>query len=256
MKEHFKIAFELAFRDLRERYVNTSFGQLWLLISPLVTILIYTVIFSDFMKMRMNLVESKYAYSIYLIPGLLSWNFFAVAVSRISNTFFEKAHLIKKVNIPTFVYYIATFISEFVIYIISMVFGVLFLVVIGQHIGAEFLWLPMLMLLVGMFAFFLGVIFSLFNPFFRDLKEIIPIILQLWFWMTPIIYVKELIYHKYPFLVDFNPFYYFIEPMQTLFLYSKVLYKDVAVSFAIVAVLAVLAVWLYKKMIAEIKDVI
>ena len=112
------------------------------------------------------------------------------------------------------------------------------------------------MILISLFAFFLGVIISLFMPFFRDLKEAVPIILQLWFWATPIIYVKELIYSKYPFIVDYNPLYYFIEPMQMLFLYYTMQKKDIFVSLLIVIFLALTAAYLYKKLIPEIKDII
>ena len=94
-------------------------------------------------------------------------------------------------------------------------------------------------------------------PFFRDLKEAVPIILQLWFWATPIIYVKELIYAKYPFIVDYNPLYFFIEPMQQLFLYYSIINKkDIFVSILIVIFLALTASYLYKKLIPEIKDII
>ncbi|NPA55358.1 MAG: ABC transporter permease, partial [Epsilonproteobacteria bacterium] len=175
-----KLSFEFAKRDLKERYAGTSFGHLWLVISPFVTIVIYTVIFSDFMKMKLNVINSEYSYSIYLIPGLLSWNFFSTTVLRLSNAIFEKANILKKISIPMYVYYISIVISEFIVYIIGMIFGVLFLVVVNHHVGIEFVVLPVYMLMVMFFAFFLGVILSLFTPFFRDLREIINVILQLW----------------------------------------------------------------------------
>lgn len=254
---HLHLSWEFAKRDLKERYAGTSFGQLWLIISPVVTIFIYTVIFSDFMKMKLGLVQSKYAYSIYLIPGLLSWNFFISVVSRLSNTVFDKANIIKKINIPLYVYYISILLTEFIIYSIAMIFGILFLLLIHHPVTVQFLWLVPLAVCLALFAFSLGVIFSLFNPFFKDLKEIIPIVLQLWFWMTPIVYVKEMIYKNYPFLVDYNPLYYFIDPLQNLFLYGKVTnYKEIAIAFLIVLFLLIFAAILYKKLISEIKDII
>ena len=255
MLNKLNLVLELTKGDLKERYASTSFGRLWLLISPLITIFIYTVIFSDFMKMRMNLIESKYAYSIYLIPGLSSFNFFSTVVLRLSTSILDKANIIKKINIPTWVYYLSITFSEFIIYFVSMIFGILFLVIIG-HYSFYVFNIFFLMILISLFAFFLGVIISLFMPFFRDLKEAVPIILQLWFWATPIIYVKELIYSKYPFIVDYNPLYYFIEPMQMLFLYYTMQKKDIFVSLLIVIFLALTAAYLYKKLIPEIKDII
>ena len=255
MKEKIFLIIEFTKRDLKEKYSATSFGRIWMLISPLVTIFIYTVIFSDFMKMRMNLVESKYAYSIYLIPGLLSYNFFSTLVLRLSNVILEKAHIIKKISIPTWIYYLSVTLSEFTIYFISIILSFVFLIIIG-HFSLKLVWMFLLMGLITLFGFFIGVIFSLFVPFFRDLKEAIPIVLQLWFWATPIIYVKELIYDKYPFIVEYNPLYYFIEPMQELYLYFSLNKKDILISFLIVAVLGIISAYLYKKIISEIKDII
>ena len=252
-----KLSIEFTKRDIRERYIGTSFGQLWLIISPLISIFIYTIIFSDFMKMRMNIVESKYAYSIYLIPGLITWTFFVNVVIRLTNSIFEKANIIKKINVPMYVYYISILLTEFIIYVISIIFGLIFLTLINYHITIEYLYLLPLMFLVSLFALGLGVIFSLFNPFFKDLKEVVPIILQLWFWITPIVYVKSMLEHKYPFLIKYNPVFYFIEPMQDVFLYGKILnYKEVVIAAVIAFVTLIIAVFLYKKLMKEIKDII
>jgi len=251
------LSVEFAKRDLLERYVGTGFGQLWLLISPIVTIFIYTVIFSDFMKMKLDIVDSEYSYSIYLVPGLLAWNTFSTIILRLSNSFLEKGHLIKKVNIPMFTFMISVIVSEGMLFAISISLGVTFLLIVGHNVGWTFLWLIPIMALQLLFAFSIGVIISLFVPFFKDLKEVVPIVLQLWFWMTPIIYLKDMIYAKYPFLVDYNPAYYFIHIYQDIFLYSKPpqtleVFKILALSLLFMAISA----YLYKKMIGTIKDII
>jgi lipopolysaccharide transport system permease protein len=142
----FNLIFEFVKREIKERYISTSLGNLWLFIHPVVMLVIYTVIFSDFMKMKFNLINSKYAYSIYLIPGLLSWNFFAITVDRLSNSFFEKAHLIKKVNIPMSVFYISIALSEFIILIICMVLGITFLFLISHFISIKAIFILFLYL--------------------------------------------------------------------------------------------------------------
>jgi lipopolysaccharide transport system permease protein len=258
MKNNLLLSLEFVKREIKERYISTSLGNLWLFIHPIVMLIIYTVIFSDFMKMKLNLVNSKYAYSIYLIPGLLSWNFFAITVDRLSNSFFEKAHLIKKVNIPMIVFYFSIALSEFIILIISMILGLIFLFLVSHYISLKaIIVLFVYLFLLFIFTFSLGIIFSLFVPFFRDLKQIIPIILQLWFWMTPIIYPKSLIYNKYPLLVDFNPIYYFIYPMQNIFLYSKLpSFSEFLITFLISSITFFVAIFLYKKISKEIKDII
>ena len=252
-----KLSIEFAKRDLKERYIGTSFGQLWLIINPLITILIYTIIFSDFMKMKLNVINSNYSYSIYLIPGLLTWNYFSTLLLRLSTSIFDKSHIIKKINLPMYVFYISIVLSELIVYIISMILGIIFLIIINHPITLDFLFLIPLMFLVTLFGLGVGVILSLFNPFFRDLKEIVPIVLQLWFWMTPIIYIKDLLLKKYPLLIDINPIYYFINNFQQIFLYGKI---DSFNSFIVSIFLAILSILLsgyfYKKMISAIKDII
>ena len=257
MKHNIILAFDFAKRDLKERYVGTGIGQFWYLLSPLVMIFIYSVIFSDFMKMKLNIVDNSYAYSIYIIPGLLAWTSFSNIIMRLNTSFFEKAGLIKKINVPMYTFQLSIVLSEFFTFVISLALGIIFLILVKQPVTVAFLWLIPLMILQTIFAFGIGVIFSLFTPFFKDLKEIVPIIFQLWFWMTPIIYLASMIEKKYPFLLKYNPYYFFVHNFQSIFLYGKV---DDVDSWLWMLGLAFgslfIAGFLYKKMIATIKDII
>ena len=257
MKHNILLAFDFAKRDFKEKYVGTGLGQFWYIVSPLVMIFIYTVIFSDFMKMKMDIVDNSYAYSIYLVPGLFAWTAFSTVVMRLNTSFFEKAGLIKKINVPMYSFQLAILLTETFTFVISMILGIGFLVLVNQPVTWTFLWLIPIIFFQSLFAFGLGVIFSLFTPFFKDMKEVVPIIIQLWFWMTPIIYMKSMIEHKYPFLLIYNPFYYFVEIYQNIFLYSKApsLHSIVVILFESFVVLVV-AGYLYKKMVPTIKDII
>ena len=257
MKHNILLAFSFAKRDFKERYVGTGLGQLWYILSPVITIFIYTVIFSDFMKMKLSIIDNSYAYSIHLIPALLAWTTFSTILMRLNTSFFEKANLIKKINVPMYTFQLAIVLTELFLFFISIALGIGFLLIVNQPVTLTFLWMIPIMLLQTLFVFGLGVIISLFTPFFKDLKEAIPIIVQLWFWMTPIIYMKEMLANKYPFLLTYNPFFYFSDSYQDIFLYSK------APSFERVAIMAImtlialfLAGFLYKKMVGTIKDII
>lgn len=257
MKNNILLAFDFAKRDFKERYVGTGLGQLWYLLSPLITIFIYTVIFSDFMKMKLNIIDNSYSYSIYLVPGLLAWNSFSTILMRLNTSFFEKSNLIKKINVPMYSFQLAIVITEFFLFFISMLLGIGFLFLVDHPVTLAFLWMIPVMILQTVFAFSLGVILSLFTPFFKDLKEAVPIVVQLWFWMTPIIYMKEMLEKKYPLLITINPFYYFVEIYQNIFLFSKApSYESLFVITVMTTVVFVMAAYLYKKMIATIKDII
>ncbi len=257
MKHNILLAFDFAKRDFQERYVGTGFGQLWYFISPIITIFIYTVIFSDFMKMKMNIIDNSYAYSIYLVPGLLAWTSFSTILMRLNTSFFEKANLIKKINVPMYTFELAIMLTELFTFCIAMLLGIGFLLLVHQPITWTFLWLIPIMLLQTIFAFGLGVIFSLFTPFFKDLKEIIPIVVQLWFWATPIIYIKTMLANKYPILLTLNPFYYFVDIYHNIFVYSQApSYSSLLIVFLESFIVLIIAAYLYKKMVPTIKDII
>ncbi len=257
MKHLVVLAFSFAKRDFKERYVGTGLGQFWYILSPLVMIFIYTVIFSDFMKMKLDIVDNSYAYSIYLVPGLLAWTTFSTMLSRLSNSFHEKANLIKKIPVPMFVFQGSIMITESFLFLLSFSLALGFLLIVNQPITLTFLWLLPIMFCQMIFAFSLGVIISLFVPFFKDLKEAVPIIIQLWFWMTPIIYMKEMIMDKYPYIIKFNPFYYFTSIYHDIFLFSKApAFSSIILILLLSFGTLIIAAFLYKKMISTIKDII
>lgn len=207
--------------------------------------------------MKLNIIDSTYAYSIYLVPGLLAWTAFSTILTRLSTSFFEKANLIKKINVPMFTFQLSIVITEFFLFVLSILLGIGFLLLVSQPITWTFLWMIPVMVLQTIFAFGLGVIFSLFTPFFKDLKEALPIIIQLWFWMTPIIYVSDMIADKYPALLTYNPFYYFVKIYQDIFLYSKAPSSETLTTITVMTFITLfLAGYLYKKMIGTIKDII
>ncbi len=257
MKKNILLAFSFAKRDFKEKYVGTALGQFWFLIHPVIMIVIYTVIFSSFMKMKLNVVDNSFAYSIYLIPGILAWTTFATILTRLSISFDEKKDFIKKINIPMYTFQLSVVITEFFILVLSYILAIVFLLLVDHPVTLTFLYLLPVLFLNVLFAFGLGVIFSLFTPFIKDIKVIVPIIIQLWFWMTPIIYMKEMVMDEYPLLLVFNPVYYFTDIYQNIFLYSKTpsLYSLVIIVL-ITSVTLLIAGYLYKKMISTIKDII
>ncbi len=257
MKHNILLAFSFAKRDFKQRYVGTGLGQLWYILSPIITIFIYTVIFSDFMKMKLDIIDNTYAYSIYIVPGLLAWISFGKFLSLLTNAISEKSHLIKKISVPVYVFYLSIFITETVLFLFSISLGVVFLLLIDYTVNFTFLWMIPIMILQTIFAFSLGIIISLFVPFFKDLKEAVPIIVQLWFWMTPIIYMKEMIADKFPLVLVYNPLYHYMHLYQDIFLFAK---APSAYNLFIISLISfsslLIAAYLYKKMINTIKDII
>ena len=209
------------------------------------------------MKMKLNIVDSSYSYSIYLVSGLLAWSSFSTILIRLSTSITDRAHLIKKINIPTFIYQIGIFITEFVLLLLSYFLAVCFLFAIEYPVGlAIFAMIPILFIQT-VFAFGLGVVVSLFVPFFKDIREAFPIVIQLWFWLTPIVYLASSIIDKYPILFSINPMFYFVEIYQNIFLYGETPSSFSILGLTIMAILQlIVAVYMYKKMISSVKDIL
>jgi len=257
MKNKLKLVLEFAIRDFKQKYMGTSLGQLWFFISPIIMISLYTIIFSDIMKLKLNFADNAFSYSTYLIPGILAWTSFSAIITALSNSFEKKANLIKKINVPMYVFQLSIFTVEFAMFLISIALAVCFLLITSQNVTFTFLWMIPVMFLQTVFAFSLGVIFSLFTPFFKDLKVVIPLITKIWFWVTPIVYMKELIIDRYPAILIYNPVFYFIDIYHDIFVYSKAPSFDALLKITLFATITLLlAAYLYKKMTSTIKDII
>jgi len=257
MKKKLQLVFQFASREFNQKYIGTGLGQLWFFLSPILMISIYTIIFSDIMQLKLNFTQNTFSYSTYLIPGILAWTSFSTIISSLSNIFEKKANLTKKINVPMYVFQLSVFVTELTIFTIAIALAVCFLILTSQTVTLTFLWMLPVMFLQTILAFSLGVIFSLFIPFFKDLKVVIPIIIKLWFWMTPIVYMKELIMDRFPLLLIYNPLFYFIDIYHDIFIYSKAPSIDSLLKITLFATLSLaVAAFLYKKMISTIKDII
>jgi len=257
MKNKLKQVLQFASRDFKQKYIGTSLGQFWFFLSPIIMISLYTIIFSDIMKLKLNFADNAFSYSTYLIPGILAWTSFSAIITALSNSFEKKANLIKKINVPMYVFQLSIFAVEFAMFLISIALAVCFLLITSQNVTLTFLWMIPVMFLQTVFAFSLGVIFSLFTPFFKDLKVVIPLITKLWFWVTPIVYMKEIIIDRFPALLIYNPVFYFIDIYHDIFIYSKAPSIESLLTVTLFATISLaLAAYLYKKMTSTIKDII
>lgn len=257
MKEKLSLILTFTKRDFTQKYIGTSLGQFWFILSPLIMIAIYSIVFSGIMQAKLNIASSPYSYSIYLISGLLAWTSFSTLLSALATSIQTNAHYLKKISIPMYVFQISAALSQTIAFAISLLLAVAFLLFVDFPVSFSILLLIPLMAIQLLFTFALGVIISLFVPFFKDIKVAIPIILQLWFWTTPIIYFKEMVPKSFQIIFTINPFFYFIESYHTIFLYQKVPESaHIAILLLSSFLLLVIAMYLYKKMMPTIKDII
>ncbi len=163
-------------------------GAAWTVINPLAMIFVYTVIFSQVMQAKLPGTDRSLAYSVYLCSGVLAWGFFAEIVSRSQSVFLEQAGLLKKLSFPRICLPIITVLSAALNF--SIIFGLftVFLIVSGNFPGWSYLALIPVFIILIAFSTGLGIMLGVLNVFFRDVGQLFGVILQFWFWFTPVVY--------------------------------------------------------------------
>lgn len=175
-------------REFQSKYRNSLLGAAWTVLNPLAMIVVYTVIFSQVMGSRLPGTSAGFAYSIYLCAGVLTWGLFAEITSRSQTVFLENANLIKKLQFPRLCLPVIVVLNALINFAIIFGLFTLFLVVSGNFPGWVFLAVLPVLLLQTLFAIGLGMILGVLNVFFRDVGQLFTIVLQFWFWFTPIVY--------------------------------------------------------------------
>lgn len=192
-------------REFQSKYRNSLLGAAWTILNPLAMIVVYTIIFSNVMGSRMPGNPSGFAYSIYLCAGILTWGLFAEITSRGQNVFIEHANLIKKLSFPRICLPIIVVLNALVNF--SIVFGLFtaFLALTGNFPGWIYLALLPVLAAQILFAIGLGMVLGVLNVFFRDVGQFFSILLQFWFWFTPIVYVSTALPPAIQELLMWNP---------------------------------------------------
>ena len=192
-------------REFQSKYRNSLLGALWTVLNPLAMILVYTVVFSQVMQAKLPGVASSYGYSIYLCAGVLTWGLFAEIVGRGQNVFLDNANLLKKLTFPRICLPVITVLSASLNFAIIFLLFTVFLVLSGQFPGLVFLAVLPVLALQIIFATGLGMSLGVLNVFFRDVGQFFGIVLQFWFWFTPIVYPLKAVHEGMRGVLELNP---------------------------------------------------
>jgi lipopolysaccharide transport system permease protein len=242
-------------REFQSKYVNAMLGAVWSLISPLAMILVYTVIFSEVMRAKLPGNDSTAAYSIYLCAGILTWGLFAEILTRAQTMFLDNANLIKKISFPRICLPIIVVLSALLNFAIIFSLFTVFLVLSGTFPGAVFLAILPVLLVQVLFAVGLGLLVGLLNVFFRDVGQLFTILLQFWFWFTPVVYPASILPEGIRGLLVYNPMAAVIGAYQTILVEGRMPDWSSLVPAAVAAVLlCVLGLRMFRRRAGEMVD--
>ncbi|MBP9800236.1 MAG: ABC transporter permease [Sterolibacterium sp.] len=204
-------------REFQARYRSSLLGALWAILNPLAMIAVYTLVFSQLMQARLPEVRGEYAYSIYLCAGVFAWGLFAEITGRAQTMFLDNANLLKKLSFPRICLPLVVTLNALTNFAIIFILFLLFLLFSGQFPGLVVLAALPLLLLQTAFALALGLILGVLNVFFRDVGQLFGILLQFWFWLTPIVYPASIIPEAVRPLLALNPLIPLIQAWQGVF---------------------------------------
>ncbi len=173
-----------AWRDLKVRYKQSLLGVAWAVLQPLSAVLILTLIFSVFVRIPTDDIP----YPLFSYAALLPWTFFANAVTTASNSMINNPGLISKIYFPREIMPLAAILSALVDYAIAALVFVGMMLVYRAQVGPSLFLLPVLLLVQVTFTLGVALLASAANVFYRDIKFILPLALQLWMYATPVIY--------------------------------------------------------------------
>jgi lipopolysaccharide transport system permease protein len=254
---NFSLIFELAKRDFIERYSGSALGFVWSFIYPLINILIYMVIFGSLMGAKLPGMTSVWGYGIYLIVGLVPWTAFSNTVTRSSTVFLDKKNIISKIHVdlPSLPLFIV--LSETITFCVTFAIFLLILLISGFVITPLLIFIPVIYLIQQVLAYALGFFLAMLVVFLRDLKEVVIIFFQIWFWFTPIVYVYEILPPLAQKVLILNPALSFISAYHDIFIFGQV---PSFIFLSIVLVLSCLLIFIdyfiFKKLERDIRDFI
>ncbi len=208
----------MARMEIRKRYVGTFAGLVWSVAHPLMMILIYWVIFSLGLRVR---PAGNTPFIVYFLCGLIPWTAFAETVSASSNAVTGNPHLVKKTVFPTEILPIAHLVASLVSHVIMLV--ILAVVIVGGGLRFSFWNLQFIYFMFGMAVFSVGLgwIVAALNVFYRDVGQLLSIVLNMWFWLTPVVWLEDMtlqLPQRLRFLPKLNPMFYVVHGYRVSFI--------------------------------------
>lgn len=243
-------------REFQEKYTGSVLGVLWTVFQPLAMIVVYTVVFSSVMRNKLHGMEMlPFAYSIYLCSGVVAWNLFNDTLNSCVNVFLNNANVMKKVSFPRICLPVISVCSAMLNFLIGYGLFLGFLLLVGYFPWQVFLFVIPVLLVQTLFTATLGIGLGVLNVFFRDVGQMLTVILQFWFWFTPVVYPASIIPERLQSLMYLNPMYSLIHAYQEIFVYQRIPSLLPVVAVAVLSLL--LGAWalqLFRKHVGEMVD--
>lgn len=205
-------------RELKVRYRRSAIGLLWTILQPLLTMLVLKIVFSAIFRFELPAGN----YEIYALSGILFWSFFSQSITASMNSLKGNAGLLTKLPVPRSVFPLAVVLAGMVNLTIALFPLMLIVAFLGGRLTWSLLFLPVSLLIAGVFTLGVGLILAPLAAFFHDLVEVVGVALTLAMYMTPIFYPMSIVPDRYLWMVRYNPVRSVLEVFRDPFYLGKI----------------------------------
>ena len=245
----------LSWRDITVRYKQTVIGVLWAILRPLLTMIVFTVIFSKLAKLPS---DGNVPYAIMVYAAMLPWQFFSSSVSESSNSLVDNTQLITKIYFPRIIIPISSVVTSFIDFLVS--FAILILLMIYYQFAPSWniIFLPVFLLIAFLTATGVGLYITALNVKYRDFRYIVPFIVQFGLYISPVGFSSNIIPEKFRLLYSLNPMVGVIDGFRWAILGAKsaIYLPGFLMSIGIMLFFLILGVYKFRKMEKTFADII
>ena len=247
-----ELLYFLTWRDIKVRYKQTELGIAWAILQPLLAMLVFTLFFG-----RLAGVPSdNLPYPVFAYAGLLAWTFFANAITTSGNSLINSTHLITKVYFPRMIIPSAAIAAGLVDFAIA--FGIMLVLMAYYHVAPTWniLMFPLVVMLITLLALGMGMWLSALNVKYRDVRFALPFLVQLWMFVSPVIYPTSFLPAKFRWLLSLNPMTGLIEGYRSSLLGLPFNWTSLAASAGITLILLIYSSYAFRRMERSFADII
>ncbi len=202
-------------KEIRGKYKGSFLGVLWSFLNPLLMVLVYALVFPYIMRTNVD------NYLVYLITGVIPWNFFTTCITTGCNCVWINGGIIKKVYFPREILPISVVAAGLINFLISCIIILLFVLFGGIGFSIELLWLPLIAIIQSALSLGLLFILSAINVYVRDIEYLVGFLLNLLFYATPILYTADMFPESIRWVLYLNPMTTIIESYRNVFYYQQ-----------------------------------
>jgi homopolymeric O-antigen transport system permease protein len=249
-----ELLYFLTWRDIKVRYKQTLLGVVWAIMQPLFTMLVFTLFFGRLAGMDAR--TDGMPYPLFAFAGLLPWTFFANAITNSGNSLVGSANLITKVYFPRMIIPGAAVAAGLVDLGIAFIMLVGLMIYYQVTITWTLLMLPVLVILTALLAVGVGMWLSALNVKYRDIRFAMPFVIQLWLFVSPVIFPANILPEKWRWVMDLNPLTGIIEGYRSSVFGRPINWTALGISTVITLVILIYASYSFRRMEKTFADIV